>query len=209
MAVSGRREAHCNTLLGECRAAFDWWERFACSRASIALMLIWAVGEATVWPIIPDFLLVPLVAANRRRSHVLLAAAIAGMALGGIALYLVSYADPHHAELLLRYLPLVNDRQIETAHRYLTAHGVVGFFYQPWSGSPFKVWAIIAARTSITPWLAIPIFIVARGARMAIVASVTRVLAGVCRRFMRDFSLFVAPIYLVVFFYGWWSITLH
>src|SRR5438477_1726441 len=66
-----------------CRDAFDRWERFASSRRGLGLMFAWAAGEATVWPIIPDFLLIPMAVGNRRRFSRSWAAAVAGMALGG------------------------------------------------------------------------------------------------------------------------------
>ena len=46
------------------RQAFSGWEHFACSRRGTALMFTWAAAESTVWPIIPDFLLLPIAVAH-------------------------------------------------------------------------------------------------------------------------------------------------
>jgi membrane protein YqaA with SNARE-associated domain len=78
-------------LLSECRALFDRWERIASGRAATGIMFVWAVAEATVWPVIPDFLLVLIAAGNRRRFYVPLAAAVLGSAVGGSAIFLLAY----------------------------------------------------------------------------------------------------------------------
>jgi membrane protein YqaA with SNARE-associated domain len=193
-------------LLSECRAAFDWWERWSSSRPGLATLFVWAVAEATVWPILPDFLLVPMALGNRRRFYLPLAAAALGMAVGGTCLYLFSYWQPHRALALLAHLPTIRAAKITGARSYLAAHGVAGFLYQPWSGIPFKVWAIVGGTGSLNPFLVIPTFIAARTFRMAIFASLARVFAGRFAGFVRDFFLFLVIIYLALFFFGWWEL---
>lgn len=194
-------------FMAVCRAAYGWWEGFAASRAGAWLMFLWALAEATVWPVIPDFLLAPLAAANRRRFAVPLAAAIAGSTLGGIVAYLVASLLPDHAGTLLRLLPLVNERQISTAEQSLTAWGVAAFLFQPWSGVPLKVWAVVAAGQGVPPWPAIPLFIAARAVRMAGIALGARLLAGRFACIVRDCSLYLGAIYVALFGCGWWLIT--
>lgn len=194
-------------LLRECRAAFDWWERFASSRAGTLVMFGWALAEAVVWPLIPDVLLVPMAAANRRRFYVPLAAAILGSALGGAALYLFAFWWPEWALDFLEIMPLVGDRQIETARERLATDGVSAFLGQPWSGIPFKVWGVLAGVQGLDPWRTIPAFILARALRMAVFATLARVLAGLGYTFLRDFFLYIVVIYLALFFYGWWQVV--
>jgi 1-acyl-sn-glycerol-3-phosphate acyltransferase len=194
-------------LLRECRAAFDWWQRLASRRTGVALMFGWAVAEATVWPVIPDFLLAPMAAANRRHFYVPLAASILGAAVGGVLLFLFAAYAPDGAYRVLQHVPMVRESQIAAANRELVARGAAGYFVQPWSGIPFKVWAVVGGALGLSPWRAIPAFVLGRGLRMALGATLARVLAGRFPRFVRDFSLFLAAIYAVVFFYGWWQVT--
>jgi 1-acyl-sn-glycerol-3-phosphate acyltransferase len=194
-------------LLRECRAAFDWWQRLASGRAGVALMFGWALAEATVWPIIPDFLLAPMAAANRRRFYLPLAASILGAAVGGVLLFLFAAHAPDGAYRVLRHVPMVHESQIAAADRELVARGAAGYFVQPWSGIPFKVWAVVGGALGLSPWRAIPAFILGRGLRMTLWATLARLLASRFPRFVRDFSLFLAAIYAVVFFYGWWQVT--
>ena len=195
-------------LLKECQALFDWWERFASSLPGTGLMFTWAFAEAIAWPIIPDFLLVLMVAGNRQRFYVPLTAAIVGSALGGIAIFLFAYWAPDQALHYLQHLPLIRDAQIQTAARRLEDHGAVALLLQPWSGTAFKVWGVMAGFQSMEPWLVIPAFIIARAVRMALWAMLVRVAVGLFADFFRNFSIFILIAYLVLFFYGWWQVTL-
>src|SRR5438270_10991959 len=105
-------------LRRECRDTYDRWERLASSRLGTGLMFAWALAEATVWPILPDFLLVPMVAANRRRFHVPLAAAVIGMAAGCATNVLFAYRMPRRAWGLRWHPPLVHGQQIALAPRH-------------------------------------------------------------------------------------------
>lgn len=194
-------------LLRECHAAFDWWERVASSRRGTGLMFAWALAEATVWPIIPDFLLVPMAVGNRRRFYVPLAAAVAGMALGGIAIFLFAFWAPHQALDFLRQLPLVNNHQIDGAREHLGKNGVAAFLFQPWSGISFKVWGVTGGVQGLNPLLVIPTFILARSVRMAIFATAAALLSRRFAGFVRDFFIFLLVIYGALFFYGLWQVT--
>jgi membrane protein YqaA with SNARE-associated domain len=208
MMTVERAGAGDDGLLSASRRLFDAWEVFASSRAAIAFMFCWAFAEAIVWPIIPDFLLVLLAIGNRRRFYVPLAAAIAGSATGGAALYLFAYWSPDLAANFLSALPLVSDGQVAEASRKLANEGVSAFWRQPWSGVPFKVWGLIAGAEGLPPSQAIPVFMIARAVRMALFAALAAIVVRVLRPFVRDLTLFVLGTYLVLFFYGWWRTQL-
>ena len=186
------------------RAAFDWWQRIAAGRPATASMFAWAFAEATAWPVIPDFLLVLLVAGNRRRFHQPLAAAILGSALGGAAILLFAYWAPDHARNYLTGLPLVHEPDIAHVARELEERGVRALFLQPWSGIAFKIWGVTAGAQGLSPWLVIPSFIVARALRMTVLALLVRGLVGRFAAFFRDRSLLLFGLYVVVFCYWWW-----
>jgi membrane protein YqaA with SNARE-associated domain len=194
------------TLRRVSRDSFDWWERWTAGRAALGLIFVWAVAEATVWPILPDFLLIPLVVGNRRRYYLPLAGAVLGMALGGTFLYLFADWDAQHALQLLQHLPTVRASKIAGARGHLAAHGVAAFLFQPWSGIPFKVWAIVAGTQGINPLLAIPTFIAARAARMTILATVARLLTGRFSSLIRDQFVYLILAYVLLFFSVWWQL---
>src|SRR5687767_302447 len=147
-------------------ALYDGWARFAESRAAAPVLFAWAVAEATVWPILPDALLAPLILARRTRRLWLVAACIAGMTLGGIVTVLVAHWAPSFALDLLRDLPLVTEEQVRGAADGVRDHGAAGFLIQPVSGIPFKAWAVAAGVQDLSPLPVIAAFVVARGVRM-------------------------------------------
>lgn len=167
-------------------------------------MFIWAALEATVWPIIPEFFLVPMAAAVGFRAYRPLAAAIAGSFAGGVVMVLYAGAAPTTAVSLLHHLPLVLPRQIAGAQQQLLAHGTAAFWYQPWSGISFKIWAVLAGHDKMSPTTVIPLFTVARSLRMALYAVLAGVAGQISRRFLRDFSLFIIVIYTALFADGLW-----
>ena len=209
ITVSTSRDMRSNAaLLNECRSVFDAWERLSSSRVGVFAMFAWACAEATLWPIIPEFLLVPMAVANRRRFYVPLASAVVGAAIGGIAIYGWAFAAPHAALEFVRHLPFVRDEQIGAVQDELQRHGISALFRQPWSGISFKVWGVSAGAQRLSPGVAIPAFIAARGLRMTIFATLSAALSGgPIRRFLRDYSLYVVVAYVALFFFGWWQVV--
>jgi membrane protein YqaA with SNARE-associated domain len=169
-------------------------------------MFVWAAAEAVALPLIPEFLLIPLAAGNRRRFYLPLAASVAGMAVGGAAIYLFAYSAPVQAGAYLAQLPLLG-HGVYRVQAQFSEHGGAAFVYQPLSGIPFKIWAVVAGARGISPLRAIPTFVIARGLRMTAFATLARVAAGLFTNSLRDYSLVVLAIYLAVFFLAWWKIV--
>lgn len=189
-------------------AMYDAWQRFSERRIALALLLVWAMAEATVWPILAEFVLVPLVLVRRTRPWTLAGACIAGMAVGGIVTVLVARSSPDFALELLRELPLVTGDHLESAARQLADHGVAGFLIQPWSGIPFKAWAVMAGQQGLAPWLVIPTFVAARATRMVLTAGIAHLLGRALGRRLRDWFAVVVALYLVLFATGFVAVVL-
>ena len=191
-------------MMDRSRLAADWWERFSASRRGLVVMFAWAVAEATVWPVIPDALLVLMAAGSRQAFPAVLATAVLGSALGGVALYGYASAQPSAALAALPRLPLVSDRTIERAGDLLTERGTEAFLIQPVSGIPYKVVAVLAAARSMDPQHVLPLSIAARTLRMTVAGVLAALLASRCRPFVRDRFLILVSSYLLLFGYGWW-----
>jgi membrane protein YqaA with SNARE-associated domain len=185
------------------RSAYDTWQRFSESHSGIGLLGSWAAAEATVWPVIPEFLLVPMAAVARRRHRQLTAASVLGSALGGAAVFWFASRNPTRALALVQRLPFVYPSQIEATRARLSKRGAAAFLLQPWSGISLKVWAVAAGADHLNPRTAIPTFVFARTIRMAIAAWLTWLVAGRFAGLLRDLFLFFAAAYLAVFFYFW------
>jgi membrane protein YqaA with SNARE-associated domain len=192
---------------GVSRRAFHGWERFACGRRGTAVMFAWAAAESTVWPIIPDFLLLPMAVAQRRRSHIPLIATILGSALGGAAWHAWASIAPDAALRSLRRIPLVRASHISEVEARIARDGSNALFRQPWSGIGLKVWAPVAASSGIAARRALPTFIAMRALRMALVTAVTAMLSRALARWIEALAVPLAATYLVLFFRLWWRIV--
>jgi membrane protein YqaA with SNARE-associated domain len=199
-------QSHESTLRGASHAAFDRFEQFASSRAALALMFAWACAEATVWPLIADFALVPLIAVRRNGRVLMLIAAVAGMAAGGIATFAFASLAPDAARDLLPHLPLVAEGDIEEAGDRLRDDGAWAFFVQPWSGIPYKIWGVQAGVMDMSWWRVAPAFIVARSIRMSLFALGAGAVGARWRASLRDHAIEVSGAYVVLFALGLWLV---
>ncbi|MDQ4124461.1 MAG: 1-acyl-sn-glycerol-3-phosphate acyltransferase [Actinomycetota bacterium] len=204
--VTAALRTEVERLRGEAAHAIDRREpgRFeraaaaARSRTAVVVMGAWAVAEALAWPVIPDFLLLPLVVLAPGRWRHLALAALAGSLLGGTLSYVAGGVEA--GRVLLDNAPLVTDRMIDVAGDRLRADGAVGLLTQPLSGIPYKAFSYQAAE-SVGAAQFVLFSALARGARFLAVA-VIGALAGrwarpVCERFAPHLLAVYVPAFVV------------
>ena len=114
-------------------------EYFFSSKYANWLVFFWAMGEALVWFIIPEFLLVLLVFMRIRRKRELLYYDIYGTAAGTLAAFII----PIPASLLDK-IPYVQPSMVSQAEYWFSKHGILALAYQPFSGVPYKVFTHLA-----------------------------------------------------------------
>jgi len=166
-------------------------------------MAIWSFAEAIVWPIIPDFLLFPMVVGRSSGAGRPLAACIAGSAIGATILYGAASARPTEALRILPHLPLVFAEDIASVERRIERDGPIAYLWQPISGIPFKVWGVMGAVNSLPPEIALPIVIVARSARMVVLALVGILVGRGFSPFIRDRFVILVGLYVIIVVLGW------
>ncbi len=177
-----RREATGDSRLRRVMASV------AGSRAGAIAVAVWAFAEASVWPLVPEFLLaILLVAAPRRAPKLALIAATSSL-VGGAATYLLA----SHGVMLPA--PLTTPRMHSVAAVQLSTEGAGALAHQAWSGIPFKVYGAAAgtAHVGLLPFLASAA--TARGLRIFVVGLLLGLFGLVTRRWRRWY-----PAYLVSF----------
>jgi membrane protein YqaA with SNARE-associated domain len=187
------------------RTLFDIWVRFCESNKGVALVFLWALCEAIFFPVVPDALLIPMAVGGRRKYRILLAACIAGSALGGIVIYLYAYFNPDGAGFWVTRLPLGRAFMITNANAVLSTQGASAFLTQPLSGVSFKFYALLGGMRGFDPVLVIPLFVFARGLRMFASSIVAALAAYRFPNFFRDHWIYIVLIYLLVIGYVWFS----
>jgi 1-acyl-sn-glycerol-3-phosphate acyltransferase len=110
----------------------------AAGTTGLLLAFAWGFAEAVVWPLVPE-LFVALVALALPKSAPRLAlAAAAGSLAGGLAAYAIGAAGLHPPA------PLTTPRMHAVAAAQLDAEGAAALRHQPFSGIPYKVYAVRA-----------------------------------------------------------------
>lgn len=181
----------------EKRPHFNYFmERFFGSRESDALVFFWAAGEAVVWFIIPEFLLILLIFMKVKRKFDLVKYDILGTIVGTlIALW---WRLPHDTFV---HLPYIRPRMLTQVDTWYQQHGILGLAFQPFSGVPYKVFNHEAAGFHFFIPLFLLVAITARMIRYVVVYEVTKALFPVLHPFVRKHYgwLFVLAIGIFTF----------
>jgi membrane protein YqaA with SNARE-associated domain len=114
-------------------------EHFFGSRQANYLVFFWALGEAVVWFVIPEFLLLLVIFMRIKRKRELLYYDIYGTAAGTLIALLIHL--PHSA---IDKLPYIQPGMIAQVQAWYAQHGVFGLLFQPFSGVPYKVFTHLA-----------------------------------------------------------------
>lgn len=168
-------------------------EKFFASRESNYLVMTWAAAEAIFWFIIPEFLLVLMVFMKVKGKINLVKYDIYGTIIGTlIALYL------HLPQQTMLKIPYIQQGMIDQVHFWYQQHGILGIFYQPFSGVPYKVFNHAAPDYQFFIPLFLVLAIVARMARYIIIYEFAKALFPVLHPFVRKHYgyLFVVAIAL-------------
>lgn len=181
----------------ESKPHFNYFmERFFASPESDALVFFWAAGEAVVWFIIPEFLLILLIFMKVKRKFDLVKYDIVGTVVGTlIALW---WRLPRSSFI---HLPYIRPRMLAQVDTWYRQHGSMGLAFQPFSGVPYKVFNHEAAGFHFFIPLFILVAIVARMVRYVVAYEVTKALYPALHPFVRKHYgwLFVVAIGIFTF----------
>lgn len=114
-------------------------EDFFQSQQANWLVFTWAFGEALIWFVIPEFLLLLMIFLRVRRKRELLFFDIYGTAAGTVLAYLINL--PVH---LIDKLPYIQPKMVSQTETWYGQHGMLGLASQPFSGVPYKVFTFLA-----------------------------------------------------------------
>lgn len=169
------------------------------------MVFLWAAAEATVWPLMPDALLVPLAAIQPWKEWQLIPHAMAGCALGGF----ISYAAAMRpgALAILQRLPFVRAAMIQQCRVWLNSEGAAGVCRQPLSMVPFKIFAVVASdlRVPLMPFLTLGTLV--RGVRFAIAYAGGSLVGEHFHAFIARFAIWCLAAWSVAFYAGMVAMT--
>jgi membrane protein YqaA with SNARE-associated domain len=115
-------------------------EQFFASKYANWLVFFWAAGEAVVWFVVPEFLLLLVVFMRIRSKRQLLFYDIYGTAAGTLVAMVMHLS---HAQII--GLPFIKPEMLTHVQRWFDEWGIFGLLHQPFSGVPYKVFTHMAA----------------------------------------------------------------
>lgn len=118
-------------------------ENFFGSKESNWLVFFWAFGEAIVWFVIPEFLLLLVIFMRVHKKRELLKYDIAGTIAGTIAALLIRMPRS-----LLNQLPYIQERMLDQTQYWYHQSDIFALIHQPFSGVPYKVFTNLAWQES-------------------------------------------------------------
>lgn len=169
-----------------------------------AAAFFWAFAEATVFPLPPEILLVPLIIWAPAEGLPLAASSLAGSLAGGALSFSFARSRPEQARIFLQRIPGVAPGMVVKVNRWIDRHGVKAVAYSAWTGVSYKIFAVFSG-TSRHPWIPfLGASFLARSSRIAVVGwlaySIGTWWGGPIRRHALLFSLIYAALVVA----GYW-----
>jgi membrane protein YqaA with SNARE-associated domain len=120
------------------------WIQRILGTPGILLSFAWGFAEGTFFFVVPDVALslVALVQPRRAWRHVL--AALLGGMIAGALLFGRAQRNPGGARSAIARVPLVSAAMLAQVQASYRTHGIGAVFLGPWSGIPYKVYAVEA-----------------------------------------------------------------
>ncbi len=113
-------------------------ENFFSSKQANWLVFFWAAGEAVIWFVIPEFLLLLVIFMRVHKKRLMLFYDIAGTIAGTLFALMLRLSDMQIAKL-----PYIQERMIEQTRIWYDDMGIWGLVNQPFSGVPYKVFTTL------------------------------------------------------------------
>ncbi len=177
------------------RPHFNYFmEKFFHSTESNALIATWAVAEAIIWFVIPEFLLILIMFMKVRRKIQLVKYDILGTVVGTIIAFML-----HLPEKVLLSLSYIYQAMLTHVHQWFSEYGILGIFFQPFSGVPYKVFNALAPDYGFFIPLFIILTVIARMIRYLIVYEITKALYPFVHRFVRKHYAILLVVAVTVF----------
>lgn len=105
----------------------DRLARLAGSRQGLVLIAAWACAEAVLLPVVPDVVLLPLVAAAPRTTPRLVVALVVGALVGSAILVGLVLVDPDRVRSLFLALPGLDAATIRASEADIATNGAAAF----------------------------------------------------------------------------------
>lgn len=159
---------------------FQRLRSFLSSPIALYIAFAWAVAEALVWPVVPDVYIAGAALAVPARALLFALCAVAGSVVGGAIAWVLAAVGLGAA--VLSAAPLVTEKMTGTAAFMMQVLGPFAILYQPFSGIPYKTFALQSQGSDLFAFLGHTV--VSRGGRFFGVALLFAAFGYLTKRWM-------------------------
>jgi len=138
---------------------------------------LWGFAEATFFFLVPDVILSAIAIGNVRLAFMACAAAVAGALAGGLVMYAAGRQPRGAVDAFLLRVPGIAPAMLERVASEVRTRGLLAVLLGPLSGTPYKVYAVEAARQGLSLAGLLLVTIPARGLRFVAVTALAAWLA--------------------------------
>lgn len=103
---------------------------------------VWGVAEATLFFIVPDVIVGAVAVFRPRRALASVVAAIAGALVGGLILYVAARGGGAGVRSIIEAVPGIRPETVARVQAELDGHGGTALVLAPFSGIPYKIYAV-------------------------------------------------------------------
>ncbi len=187
------------------RALYDWVLRQAEKPYAEWILFAMAMAEASVFPLPPDILLLPMAVARRDKAWRLAAVCTAGSVLGGVIGYSIgTFAMATLGQWVVNTYHLQN--AFQTFHDQFNKWGVLIILAKGLTPIPFKLVTIASGVAGLNLGAFVLAAIATRGARFFIIAALVRKFGEPIRVFIEKYLTWVALGVLLAIIGGFWVV---
>lgn len=132
--------------------------------------LLWGFAEATLFFIVPDVWLTLMALRGTGRAIIGSLYAALGALISGCVMYLWGQMSPDTALAVMDMIPAVSQSLIRRVQGELSSMGLLALFVGPFSGAPYKLYAVLSGAMGVPLPLFALISIPARLARFILLS---------------------------------------
>lgn len=146
----------------------------------------WGAAEATLFFFVPDVLLSAIALRDRALALRCCLWALGGALLGGTVMFLVATHTPQAAVTAVGHVPAVTAEMFTRVASGLDSSGLWSMFLGPLTGTPYKLYAVLAPAADINLWWFLLVSVPARVIRFILVALLTSFVATTVLKNLSD-----------------------
>ena len=188
------------TFLELNKRLYDKLSPLTMTNGALVLLSLWAFLEASVWFVIPDFLLLILCILYPKNYKKFFVFTLLFSILGIIAYFtFVSNYTVLSGEILLN-TPFINQKMLDSINSLYTGKGVSVVLRQTTTVIPVKVWTYQAVVHHFNLFLYLFFVAISRAIRMFIISLIFAFIGKKYRNTLRNYSSILLLAYVLIFF---------